>query len=232
MALLTSAKCMGFSTAGMGAGVGRRPGSGAQHGPEPALAAGIGDRMAGSLVAGTRRGAVLSPAAGMEAGIRSMAGGLALRNFWVAALIALIPAGAHGKSAPAAPEPAPAASAVPTLSPEARAAVDERIAKLRQQLGITAAQMPLWNAFAQAMRDNAASTEALFARRADAVARMSAVENMHSYAEIARAYADDTERLATGFDRLYASLSPTQQRAADALFRQRAVAAEKPPPRR
>ena len=71
--------------------------------------------------------------------------------------------------------------------------------------------MPLWSAFAQAMRDNAASTDALFAQRAGGVSAMSAVDNMHSYAQIARAYADNTERLATAFDSLYASLSDTAE---------------------
>jgi hypothetical protein len=37
---------------------------------------------------------------------------------------------------------------------------------------------------------------------------------------VARAYADNTERLATAFDSLYASLSDTQKEAADMLFRQ------------
>ncbi len=98
---------------------------------------------------------------------------------------------------------------------------------LQSQLGITQAQMPLWTAFAQAMRDNAASTDALFARRAGAVAEMNAVDNMHSYAQIARTYADNTERLATAFDSLYASLSDTQKHAADTLFRQQATAASR-----
>jgi hypothetical protein len=80
--------------------------------------------------------------------------------------------------------------------------------------------MPLWTAFAQAMRDNAASTDALFTQRAHAVTSMSAVDNMHSYAQIARAYADNTERLATAFDSLYASLTDTQRQAADTLFRE------------
>ena len=93
------------------------------------------------------------------------------------------------------------------------------------QLGITEAQMPLWTAFAQAMRDNAASTDALFSQRAHAVTSMSAVDNMHSYAQIARAYADNTERLATAFDSLYASLTDTQRQAADTLFREQASAA-------
>jgi hypothetical protein len=55
-----------------------------------------------------------------------------------------------------------------------------RIRALQSQLGIIEAQMPLWNAFAQAMRDNAASTDALFTQRAHAVTSMSAVDNMHS----------------------------------------------------
>jgi protein CpxP len=84
--------------------------------------------------------------------------------------------------------------------------------------------MPLWNAFAQAMRDNAASTEQLFQQRAGAAATMTAVDNMHSYATLARAYADDTAKLSTAFDSLYASLTPTQKQAADTLFRQQATA--------
>jgi cytochrome c551/c552 len=118
------------------------------------------------------------------------------------------------------------------MSAATRAAVDKRISTLQSQLGITAAEMPLWSAFAQAMRDNAASTDALFARRAGAVSEMNAVDNMHSYAQIARAYADNTEHLATAFDSLYASLSDVQKRAADTLFRQQAIAAAKPRTRR
>ena len=96
---------------------------------------------------------------------------------------------------------------------------------LQTQLGITAgADASLWNAFAQAMRDNAASTEQLFQQRAGAAATMTAVDNMHSYATLARAYADDTAKLSTAFDSLYASLTPTQKQAADTLFRQQATA--------
>jgi LTXXQ motif family protein len=135
-----------------------------------------------------------------------------------------------GQSPPAAAAAAPpgtASLASSALSPEARAAVDERINELQSRLGITAAQQALWSAFAQAMRDNAAATDALFAQRAAAVSTMSAVENMHSYAEIARAYADNTARLATAFDSLYTSLSEAQKHAADSLFREHAVAAAK-----
>ena len=120
-------------------------------------------------------------------------------------------------AAPAVAQPAP-----PRLSAQVEAAIDRRIETLRSQLGITAAQMPLWDAFAKAMRENAQGTDALFAQRAGAVATMSAVDNMHDYARIARAYADNTERLAAAFDSLYASLSETQRRAADTIFREQA----------
>jgi protein CpxP len=117
--------------------------------------------------------------------------------------------------------PAPAATT---------AAVDQRVQLLQTQLGITPDEMPLWTAFAQAMRDNAASTEQLFQQRAGAAATMTAVDNMHSYASLARTYADDTAKLSVAFDSLYASLTPTQKQAADTLFRQQATA--KTPARR
>jgi len=136
-------------------------------------------------------------------------------------------------AAPATPAPATVApSSAPTPSAATQAAVDQRIHALQSQLGITEAQMPLWSAFAQAMRDNAAATDALFTQRAGAVATMNAPDNMHSYAQIARAYADNTERLATAFDSLYASLSDTQKQAADTMFRQQATAAAQPRTRR
>jgi len=133
-------------------------------------------------------------------------------------------------AAPTAPAAAPSGSATPSAATQA--AVDQRIRTLQSQLGITEAQLPLWSAFAQAMRDNAASTDALFTQRAASVSAMSATDNMHSYAQIARAYADNTERLATAFDSLYASLSDTQKQAADTLFRQQATAAAQPRTRR
>jgi periplasmic protein CpxP/Spy len=135
-------------------------------------------------------------------------------------------------AAPPAVSPAAVQPASPAPSAATQAAADQRIRTLQSQLGITEAQMPLWTAFAQAMRDNAVSTDALFTQRARAVTSMSAVDNMHSYAQIARAYADNTERLATAFDSLYASLTDTQRQAADTLFRQQATAAAQPRTRR
>jgi LTXXQ motif family protein len=162
----------------------------------------------------------------------------------VALAALLVPSLGLAQSAPTAQLPSTAPAAPPAVSPAAvqpaspapsaatQAAVDQRIRTLQSQLGITQAQMPLWTAFAQAMRDNAASTDALFTQRAHAVTSMSAVDNMHSYAQIARAYADNTEHLATAFDSLYASLTDTQRQAADTLFREQASAAAQPRSRR
>ena len=154
----------------------------------------------------------------------------------VATAVLLVPSvGFAQTAAPAPPTAAPVAapsSGSPAPSVATQAAVDQRIRTLQSQLGITEAQMPLWSAFAQAMRENAAATDALFTQRAGAVATMNAPDNMHSYAQIARAYAENTERLATAFDSLYASLSDTQKSAADTLFRQQATAAAQPKTRR
>ncbi len=129
-----------------------------------------------------------------------------VRSVSVAAL--LVPSVGFAQSAaPTPPIAAPAAapsSSAPAPSAATQAAVDQRIRGLQSQLGITEAQMPLWTAFAQAMRENAAATDALFTQRAGAVATMNAPDNMHSYAQI----------------------------AADTLFRQQATAAAQSKARR
>ncbi len=130
------------------------------------------------------------------------------------------------------PPPPPATQASPTspappeqAAPSPQAAADQRIHALQDQLHITEAQMPQWNTFAQAMRDNATSTDALFRRRASAAATMSALDNMKSYAQIARAYADNTEMLANAFGALYGVLTDQQKQTIDTLFRQDAAKA-------
>ena len=166
--------------------------------------------------------------------ISSLARGAALAAL-LAPAVGLAQSAAPLPPTAAATSPAPAATppaGSPAPSAATQASVDQRIRALQSQLGITEAQMPLWSAFTQAMRDNAAATDALFTQRAGTVATMSAPDNMHSYAQIARAYADNTERLATAFDSLYASLSDTQKQAADTLFRQQTTAAAQPRTRR
>jgi hypothetical protein len=73
------------------------------------------------------------------------------------------------------------------------------------------------------MRDNAASTDALFRQRASSAQSMNALDNMKSYALVARAYADNTEKLSAAFEALYGVMSDQQKQTIDTLFRQQAT---------
>jgi len=99
--------------------------------------------------------------------------------------------------------------------------VEERIASLHEQLGITSAQETQWNDFAQVMRDNASHMQQRLTQRSQDFGQMSAVDNLNSYASIAEEHAQDMQRLASAFQPLYASLSDEQKRTADEVFRYR-----------
>jgi periplasmic protein CpxP/Spy len=121
---------------------------------------------------------------------------------------------------------APAVTPAPALAQtesQMQTATEQRISGLQAQLAITPAQMPQWNAFAQVMRENAQTTDALFRQRAAGVQSMNAAANMQSYAQLSRAYSDGNEKLATAFQASYAMLSDQQKQAADTLFRQQAA---------
>ena len=143
----------------------------------------------------------------------------------VAASLAL---GSAEARAQAAPTPPPA-----TAPASAKDAAEQRVRSLQTELHITDAQMPQWSAFAQAMLDNATSTDTLFRQRASTAQSMSALDNMKSYAQVARAYADNTEKLSTAFEALYGVLSDQQKQTIDTLFRQQlAQSGGTQPPRR
>jgi periplasmic protein CpxP/Spy len=147
-----------------------------------------------------------------------------LRRLAVTVALIAAPSIAVAQFVPPAP---PQATATPSQAaptpPLPQAAADQRIQSLRAELHITDPQLPQWNAFAQVMRDNATKTDALFRQRASAAAGMNALDNMKSYAEIARAYADNTQALATAFEGLYGVLTVQQKQTIDTLFRQDAA---------
>jgi len=97
--------------------------------------------------------------------------------------------------------------------------VEQHITRLHAQLHITPAQEPQWDQFAQVMRDNAKNMNQVFEQRKTSFASMNAAENMQSYAQIAQQHAQDTQKLATAFQSLYASLSDDQKKNADVVFR-------------
>ncbi len=96
--------------------------------------------------------------------------------------------------------------------------VERRITGLQKRLKITPEQQPQWDAFTAVMRQNAVHMEALQRDRADKVTTMTASEDMRSYADVARAHADDVQRLVPAFDALYAAMTPEQRATADRTF--------------
>ena len=125
--------------------------------------------------------------------------------------------------------PAALQPAAPALAQsQVQAATEQRIAGMQSQLAITPAEMPQWNAFAQVMRENAQTTDTLFRQRAAGAPTMNASANMMSYAQVSRAYADGTEKLAAAFQAFYGVLSAQQKQAADTLFQQQAAQGTQP----
>lgn len=120
--------------------------------------------------------------------------------------------------------------------------IDGRLAFMKAELKITAAQEPQWAAFEKVMRDNATEMKARVEKmQADrkkafeerkkaadeakaagkeppAIKRPSAVERMERMQEFAKVRMDRQAKLLTAFKPLYASLSDDQKKVADGLF--------------
>ncbi|GAB2585679.1 Spy/CpxP family protein refolding chaperone [Dyella jejuensis] len=125
-------------------------------------------------------------------------------------------------TAPASAMPASTAPAATKTHAQRRAdEVEQQITSLHTKLGITDAQSSQWDAYAQAMRDNAQKTGEAFKERAQKMSAMNADEVMKSYAELAQLHADNMQKLSSAFSTLYAALSPEQKQTADDLFRNR-----------
>jgi len=121
--------------------------------------------------------------------------------------------------------PAMAAEAAPPAAAKAHVAkgavdpVEAQIARLHSQLHITEAQTDKFNAVAQVMRDNRKAHEDLVVEKRLNEDKVSAVEDLRAYAQIAQNHADGVKKLAEAFEGLYASLSDEQKQAADEAFR-------------
>lgn len=99
--------------------------------------------------------------------------------------------------------------------------IESHIKNLHDKLQITAAQESKWNDVAQVMRDNADRLAALAKARSENAKTMTAVDDLKSYAEIAKAHEEGIEKLLPAFITLYDSMSDAQKKAADADFRER-----------
>lgn len=151
--------------------------------------------------------------------------GLAAATFFGALLLAG-PVHAAGSPEPTAvaqlaqtTPPAPPPGATPTKPPRRSRSerVEQRIKTLHDELQITAAQEPQWNAVAQAMRDHAQMVDQAVQQRQQNPS-MTAVDDLKAYEGIVDANAQGMQKLVPAFETLYASLSDDQKKKADELF--------------
>ncbi len=100
--------------------------------------------------------------------------------------------------------------------------VETHIRDLHKKLQITDAQKTQWDALAQVMRDNAQKMADLEKRRAADAKSMTAVDVVKSYSEVIDAHEDGMKKFIPAFEDLYNSMSDSQKKIADSLFRSRA----------
>jgi hypothetical protein len=126
----------------------------------------------------------------------------------------------------ATPLTVPPAQAQTQKSPTAKAATDmkpetveQRITKLHADLKITPSEESKWSDVAQAMRENASNMEKLVAeKRTQAPQTMSAVDDLNTYQEFAKAHLDGLKNLTSSFKSLYDAMPDGQKKNADQVF--------------
>ena len=94
--------------------------------------------------------------------------------------------------------------------------VEANILELHQKLQITAAQEPQFGAVANVMRDNAR----LEASVPQPTANATAVDDLRVYIKYSELELAGLKKMLPPLESLYATLSPAQKKAADAIFRQ------------
>lgn len=126
-----------------------------------------------------------------------------------------------------------AADAVPAQNANTGAAADSqtapspaadptgaRVRYLHDRLRITAEQEELWDKVGQAIRDNARDLAPLLKERFRATTSGTAPELLHAYEALGQAQLDSLRNIITVFEPLYASLSESQKKIADAILRE------------
>ena len=98
--------------------------------------------------------------------------------------------------------------------------VEGRLAFLKTELKITDAQLPLWNAVADAIRANAKSTSEMMsgAKMGSSQTTATLPEKLALREKMMTAHLEALRRLKTAVDPLYAALSEEQKKTADELL--------------
>ena len=116
---------------------------------------------------------------------------------------------------------------VPQATPRAKiaghhhgsVAMNGYLQRLHDQLKVTPAQTPLWDNFADIMRDGAADTGQSYRERRAKLASFNAVEDMNNFVALEQQRLDTLKQSTTAFEALYAAMPPAQKTLADTVFR-------------
>ncbi len=96
--------------------------------------------------------------------------------------------------------------------------VDENLARLKEQLGITPKQDAAWQAFTKSAKEQSESRQAWFAKMQQARSAGSAPEFLAQRTEFMKQRQAEAEANAAALKNLYAALTPEQKAIADRSF--------------
>jgi hypothetical protein len=97
-------------------------------------------------------------------------------------------------------------------------AADDRLARLKSELGITAKQEPAWQAFVTTAKQRDESRQAWFEKMREARAAGSLPEMLAQRDELFKQHQAEQQATTSALKDLYAALTPEQKSVADQLF--------------
>ena len=106
--------------------------------------------------------------------------------------------------------------------------IEAQISELKKRLNITPQQQPQFDAFAQAMRQNAQTMEPLMQQQPSPI--HNAVDDLKAAAKFSAAEADSLKRLVPPLEALYSTLTDQQKKVADQVLMASAGGDQPPPP--
>lgn len=144
-----------------------------------------------------------------------------LRLVVASTLSAAVFTGGFLAAAPAfAADPAPAST--DTMKPAPHKGhhfdIETYITRLHDDLKVTDAQKPQWDAVAQSIRDGANASKSTVDQWKQNQSTMTAVDDLKARVAFQQARVDATQKTLTAFQALYATFTPDQQKNADAVF--------------
>jgi hypothetical protein len=96
--------------------------------------------------------------------------------------------------------------------------IEGRLAFLKTELKITDAQLPVWNAFAQAMRDNATAMQAMPRAMTGTNKAVALPDKLAERETMMAAHLNALRKLKAAADPLYAALNADQKKTADEIM--------------